>query len=375
MAVNASDDAADDMAVIVVLVITLVVAVVYLVVLFVSGILGLIDQLAHPAARIEFNASVSITNAVPLYLFTYLTTPELRRGRRLKVALTGALTGMIVCALATAALAPGIDRPSSFEFAAAAYLLFAGCGLLPALVVARGYVFFDRDTRVAAASDHYVDTSQLSPETKRLIAKHAPALKAPPGWRPPALFGARDALTHHDLRRILSLEEEEARQLRDLHELHAANAHRAREDAHHTLLLGLSPKERALFEATLRADAEAVSGITAYKEERGAEIARLIGENHTLRAAAEAAAAREREFREALAQISATRDTLLESIASSERAHAAQQHELDWLWSEWRREGAPREPAAAAKCPPIVHLHPRRSSWSTAARATRGERT
>ena len=135
--------------------ITSIAAVVYLLVLFVAGVVGLFKQIATPEAHIEFNGSVIITIALPLFLFAYVTTPELRDPRtRQRVALVAALVGTVVCAAATTMLAPGIDRPSSFEFAAAAYLLFAGCGLLPALVVARGYVFFDRDTRVAAAACH-----------------------------------------------------------------------------------------------------------------------------------------------------------------------------------------------------------------------------
>lgn len=259
-----------------------------LVAAFLASCIGLLKQLANPATTIEFDRSIIVATAFPLFIFAFLMTPELRPrpGIRRRVAIVAALSGMIICGATTAALVLSIARPSPFTTTAASYLLFVGSGFFPALVVARVYVFYERDAQVARRGDHFIDTTKLSPEMKRLVEKHTNGtMKAPPAWRPLALFGNTDTLTHDDLRKILTTEEAEEKQIAELHHRCAVNARNERAAAHYQHIQCLPPQEKALFESKLRADVEALQGLREHRAKADREVAQLKAEIQRIHAA------------------------------------------------------------------------------------------
>lgn len=262
--------------------------VVTIVAAFLASCTGLLKQLANPATTIEFDRSIIVATVFPLFIFAFLMTPELRPrpGIRRRVAIIAALSGTIICAAATAALVLSVARPSPYTTTAASYLLFVGSGFFPTFAVARVYVFYERDAQVARRGEHFIDMTKLSPEMKRLVEKHTNGtMKAPPAWRPLALFGNTDTLTHDDLRKILTTEEAEEKHIATVHHQCAVNARNERAAAHYQHIQSLSPQEKALFESKLRADVEALQGLREHRANANREVAQLKAEIQRIHAA------------------------------------------------------------------------------------------
>lgn len=106
--------------------------------------------------------------------------------------------------------------------------------------------------------------------------------------------------------------------------------------------------------------------ITACKAKLTEDIRRLTDQTASLNAAL-------RHCHDTIAEERSVRAGLEHDLAVSERTLEAQQHELDWLWREWERHQTGRGRPSAP--PVVVHLHPRRSSWSVAAPPTYGRST
>lgn len=267
----------------------------YFVLLFLAGSVGIVKQLANPAAQHDFNGTIVLWLAVPLGLFAYVATPEFGRdlGERMPVVLSSALVGLVCTLLATSFLGPSIARPSVYEHLAAAYLLFSTFSLLPTLVVVRLLTYFHADVVLARQGDHPIDTDQLTPETRRLIEKHCgKEMRRPPGWQPFTLWGDAGRITHADLQKVLAFETAQQKQLAELYRL-------------------LTPNEEC------RAAEDAFQELAIHKATTAREIAALRGEAERLRQAAEEASARDR------AALKAAREEKRQALQELTHARAA----------------------------------------------------
>lgn len=219
----------------------------YLIALFVSGSVGIVKQLANPAAHHDFNATILIWTALPLTALAYLVTPEFARqySRRVPVALGSAAAGTVAFIIAAVFLTLSIGRPSALEFLAGGLILFITFGIMPTFAVARVATLTNAEVVTARRDDHPIDTGKLAPETARIVKKHCgPSMRRPSGWRPFTLWGDAGRLTHADLQKILALEAAEEQQLAALY----------RQRAHNTEQESAAAKLKAATD--LKADAE-----------------------------------------------------------------------------------------------------------------------
>ena len=68
----------------------------------------------------------------------------------------------------------------------------------------------DRDTRVAALGDHYIDADLLTGDTRRIIARRTNGtFRRPAALHRPTLLGDGGRLTHRDVTCLIDLETEE----------------------------------------------------------------------------------------------------------------------------------------------------------------------
>ncbi len=297
-----------------------------LVVYFLAGAQGLWRAFANPAIASQYNGTVAFLSASPLFLFAWLSTPELRHSGRLRIGVAAAATliGIAFLVTATAVLAYTIVRPDTFEFAAASYVVFAAFGFLPTLAVTRFCVLLNRDTWTVAAGDHYLNVQSLSPEAKQIVAKHTNGTdRAPPAWRILMLFGNKDRITYRDFQRMCELEAVAEAQIAAVYEQRALN------------------EERRTAEAASR-------DLAAHRASTGREIAALLNEVEQLRQATAVASAKHRavleaereEKRQALHELARARADLAEARAAAARLEIAlkdkdaEVHRATWALDE-----------------------------------------
>lgn len=345
----------------------LIAAALYFVMLFFAGLSGLIEQLFNPAAEYDTNATIFLAMYPVFLALGHFFLPEFAsHRRRLRIASRIALVPTALLPLTCGFLLPALASYAPWSHAAALFVVLCSLGVLPTLALARLVAAVSAEVRDRHVGDHAIDISKLSPETKRLVGKHTNGtMKPPPAWRPVTLFGSSAKLTHGDLQRILALEEDEERRQRDLYERRAANEEAKRRDAYHAFMAGLPERERALFEATLKADVEAIKGFAADKAQLTAEAARLTDENQKLLTAVKAGQQVEQALKSAHARVAAQNtelavlkntikelrasatqsDALRRALTESELGRDALAHELEQLRDENARIKARHLPA------------------------------
>ena len=184
----------------------------YGVVLFISGLSGLVRQLADPALIYETNPTILLVMWPGFIALTYAFLPELSSYREravigciLAIVPTGILPLILVSVL------PALVHHEPWSLAGGLFVIFLGFGLLPCLLSARLVILLHPELQVSRQGGHYIDAGALEGELRRIVAKHTMGtFRRPSGWRP-SFFGDGGRLTHRDVVRMIESETEELR--------------------------------------------------------------------------------------------------------------------------------------------------------------------
>jgi hypothetical protein len=249
MSSSPEDGIAGGVAFVMVIIALAIAGVVYFIVIFVSGLVGVVRQLANPEAIFETNATVLLAMHPVFVVLAYVSIPEFPPGFswRFVTATWIGVVPTVALTLILFVVLPALAGYAPWEFASALFLVFLAFGVLPTLALSRLVVALHPELRVAKRGDHYIDATALGPDLRRIAAKHtAGRFRRPAGWSRPSFWGDRGRLTVGDLIRMIELETAEQGRLQALYKAASAAARQERAAAEARFLGRLDDESQAL---------------------------------------------------------------------------------------------------------------------------------